>query len=165
MPETTETFINTRATMLATVFLTRKPSMSVSRIDLGHVQLLASSLPRDDDSVKEFGVILWGTAKKLPNDEEATKHANTHWRGKHGVMNELPRFAMPVLTLLYSVEEDLGYYAWAWEPYIELPSDQPKLRKPDSLACKKIQSDSLDKIVAKVRNWHDALARIVFSEV
>jgi hypothetical protein len=164
MPEISDTFINTRATMLANVFLTRKPSMHVSRIDVGHVQFLACSLQRDDDAIREFGVILWGTAKKLPNEEEATKHANTHWRGRYDVRNDLPRFAMPVLVLLYSVEEDLGYYAWAWEPFLESPSDQPKLRKPDSLACKKIQSDSLDKIVAKVRSWHDALARIVFSE-
>jgi hypothetical protein len=70
---------------------------------------------------------------------------------------------MPVLVLVYSVEEDHGYYAWAWEPSVD-SSSSPNLRKPHSLSCTKINSDSLDKILSKSRSWHDALSQIVFPE-
>src|SRR5437667_11355747 len=120
MPATTEAFINNRATMLANVFLTRKPTIQVNRLDVGHVQLLVSDLPEEAESVRSFGVILWGTGKKLPNEEDATKYANSHWRGKtDAAHDDLPRFFIPILVLVFSVEEDLGYYAWAWEPSID----------------------------------------------
>jgi hypothetical protein len=111
MPATTEAFINKRATMLANVFLTRKPTIQVNRLDLGKVQLLVNDLPDEPKAVRSFGVILWGTAKKLANEEDATKYANSHWRGGADPAQEgLPRFFMPILVLVFSVEEDLGYY-------------------------------------------------------
>jgi hypothetical protein len=81
MPATIDAFIDKLATMLADVFLTRKPTIQVNRLDVGHVQLLVSDLPDEAKSVRSFGVILWGTGKKLANEEKATKSANSHWRG------------------------------------------------------------------------------------
>jgi hypothetical protein len=165
MHATIEEFINNRATMLANVFLTRKPTIRVNRLDVEHVQLLVNDLS-DETSVRPFGVILWGTRKKLANEQAATKYANSHWRGEtDAARDNLPRFSMPVLVLVYSVgEEDLGYYAWAWEPVPDSPAGSTTLRKPESLTCTKIHSHSLDKILSKVGAWHDALARIVFAD-
>src|SRR4051812_10407681 len=104
MPTTTEAFINKRATMLANVFLTRKTTIQVNRLDVGHVQLLVTDLPDEAKSVRSFGVILWGTGKKLANEEDATKYANSHWRGgTDAAHDELPRFFMPILILVFSV--------------------------------------------------------------
>src|SRR3954447_15062665 len=157
MPTTTEAFITKRANMLANVFLTRKPTIQVNRLDVGHVQLLVTDLQDETKSVRSFGVILWGTGKKLANEEDATKYANSHWRGETDAAHNLPRFFMPILVLVFSVEEDLGYYAWAWEPSLDSPSHSITLGKPESLTCTKIHSHSLDKILSKVGAWHDAV--------
>ncbi len=163
MPATTEAFINNRATMLANVFLTRKPTIQVNRLDVGHVQLMVNDVPGEAKSVMSFGVILWGTGKKLANEEDATKYANSHWRGgTDAAHDDLPRFFMPILVLVFSVEEDLGYYAWAWEPSLDSLSHSTTLRKPERLTCTKINNQSLDRILSKVGAWYDAVARIVF---
>lgn len=163
MPATTEAFINNRATMLANVFLTRKPTTQVNRLDLGHVQLLVNDLPPKTELVRSFGVILWGTGKKLANEEDATKFANSHWcGGTDTAHDDLPHFFMPILVLVFSVEEDLGYYAWAWEPSFDSPPHSTTLRKPERLTCTKIHSDSLDKILSNVGAWYEAISRIVF---
>src|SRR5262249_53225214 len=106
MPATTEAFINNRATMIANVFLTRKTTIVDNRHEVGHVELLVTDLPAEAKSVRSFGVILWGTGKKLANEEEATKYANSHWRGgTDAAHDDLPRFFMPILVLVFSVEE------------------------------------------------------------
>jgi hypothetical protein len=161
MPATIEAFINNRATMLANVFLTRKPTVQVNRLDVGHVQLLVNEA--EANSVRSFGVILWGTGKKLANEEDATKYANSHWSGGIDTAHaDLPRFFMPILVLVFSVEEDLGYYAWAWEPSLDTPSHSVTLRKPERLTCTKIHSNTLDKILSQVGAWYDAMAQFVF---
>jgi hypothetical protein len=69
---------------------------------------------------------------------------------------------MPIVVLVFSVDEDLGYYAWAWDPSPDSQSQSTALRKPKRLDCTKIHSNSLDKIVSKVGAWYDAVARIIF---
>src|SRR5262245_49641269 len=155
MPATiTDDFVNHRVNLLAKVFLTRLPTIQVNRLDVGHVQLLAIDLPdeKKDDTVRSFGIILWGTAKPLATEEDATKDANSHWRRRHNRASKVPPFSFPVLALVSSVENDLGYYAWAWEPSVDEGTESPLLHKPVALACSKIHSDSLDKIVSVVRD-------------
>jgi hypothetical protein len=154
-------FIAHRTEALARVFLTRRQDITVLSFEERHLDLFASIEPRPADPVRGFmgfGVIRWGTDRVLPTEAAATQYANTRWRAETKKEKERTVYFLPVLLLLFSMEDDQGYYAWVTEPCVGEGDGFPKLKVVEQLDCTGLERGSLDDIVSRVKEWYTHLA-------
>jgi hypothetical protein len=105
-----------------------------------------------------FGVILWGTDRPLSSEAIARRFMNQRWKFNQTLPKT--KYFIPVLCLAFSVTEDVGYYAWGWEP-METDDNRPSLVAKESLDPTLIEKDSLDDIVETVHRWYSQLANVV----
>ncbi len=151
-------YVGKRTKILASAFLTRQPGIFVETVEFPHIDLLVQLGPSAADSkqaVRILGVVLGGTAQELRTEEQATRFANTKWR--HRPDHKVSYF-MPIVNLLFSMEDDQGYYAWSCQPELALGhSHSAKLNIPDKLSCKKIDANpstrSLMWLIGGMKPW------------
>jgi hypothetical protein len=164
MHQPNNAFIGHRTEALAKVFLTRRPDIVALPFEHGDLDLFVSIDPHPEDSIRGFtgfGVILSGTDRALPTEEAATQYANAAWRARTKNAKAKTVYFLPVVLLLFSMEKDQGYYAWVTEPYVDEREGLPKLKVVDRLVCTKLERDSLDEIVSRVKDWYANLASAI----
>ncbi|HKI35968.1 MAG TPA: hypothetical protein VKA46_29195 [Gemmataceae bacterium] len=163
MNETENKFIVNRAETLAREFLTRRPEVVIhpfNDYDLGFVVTLDPSASLKIQGFSPFGVIVWGTNKSVSSEMAASQFATRRWKSEDEPSKSSHRYFLPVIALLYSVKEDVGYYAWISEPHF--PNDgPPKLIPNEHLDCTMIMRNSLDNIVEKIAEWYTRLATVI----
>lgn len=165
MNATANKYIANRATTLAREFLTRRPDVTLHPFDDNELDLVATLDPSASLKVSgfsPFGVMVWGTDKSIASEAAASSFASRRWQSKDKEPEVTRAYFLPVIALLYSVKEDVGYYAWVSEP--EFPSDgPPKLIPNERLDCALITRNSLDHVVHKVAEWYTRLASVILS--
>jgi hypothetical protein len=160
-------FIRHRTEALATVFLTRRPDIQITSFGSG-IDLFARIIPSKQDGPVGFfgfGVKLAGTGISLPDEDAANRY------GRHLVPNkisgrerEYAQYYFPVLTLLFTMDEDRGYYAWVTEPILVPSQGKPHLRRVTNLEFRSVHRATLDEIVERVKSWYKALAKEIFDQ-
>jgi hypothetical protein len=55
---------------------------------------------------------------------------------------------------------DAGFYAWSTEPILE-QSGTPRLRLNQTPSCARFDRKALDKVVARVKEWHERLFEVL----
>lgn len=165
MNETENKFIVNRAETLAREFLTRRPEVVIHPFDSSDLDFVVTLYPSASLRIQgfsPFGVIVWGTDKSLSSEGAASSFASRQWHSADKRSKGSHLYFLPVVALLYSVKEDVGYYAWISEPHF--PSDgPPKLIPNEQLDCTMItrNSHSLDNIVQVIAKWYTRLATVV----
>ena len=156
----TQALLEKRTELLATLFLTRHPAV-VTRVELDDIDLIVHLFPDKEDpasTVPVFGVILKGTANSIEDEGQAGRHLSHFWTKR-----KARRYFMPILVMLYSMNNDQGYYAWAFEPWVNLAETLPRLTKHPKLEFAKANHNASDEITEQVRAWYDALSSIIFN--
>jgi hypothetical protein len=64
----------------------------------------------------------------------------------------------PVVYFVFSMLNDDGFYAWAIEPIVE-PTGRPRLCRPKTIECRKLDRSALNEIVTAIDRWYDALVQ------
>ena len=163
MPPSISQYVVQRAEILAMTFLTRQPGVIVQKVEFPTLDFLIQVYPQEDDprqAVRMFGVLLAGTSQELRNEEQATRFANTKWRHRH---DPRPYYFFPILNLVFSMEDDQGYYAWSCAPRNSSAEySSPTLHLLEKLSCKKVERKSLDEVIDEVDTWYEALASVVY---
>ncbi|MCI0461187.1 MAG: hypothetical protein L0Z62_29925 [Gemmataceae bacterium] len=69
-------------------------------------------------------------------------------------VQSIGRFAFPVCVFYFTVKDDEGYHAWAYEPFVT-PEGTLKLLLPAEARCRKLNNESLAEIVSAVQRWYE----------
>jgi hypothetical protein len=158
-------FIVSRAQTVAREFLTRRPEAVIHPFDGNDLDLVVTLDPSASLEIpgfSPFGVFVWGTNQSISSGKVASNFATRRWKSERERSNSSHTYLLPVIALLYSVKEDIGYYAWISEPLI--PQDgPPKLIPNEDLHCTLIMRNSMDKIVQKVAGWYTRLSSVLLS--
>jgi hypothetical protein len=163
MNEIENKFIVNRAETLAREFLTRRQEVVIHPFDDNDLHLVVTLAPSPSLKIQgfsPFGMIVWGTDKSVSSEKAASSYATRRWKSDGERSKSSHTFFLPVITLLYSVKEDVGYYAWILEPHFPTEGP-PKLIPNEDLDCTLIMRNSLDNIVQKVAEWYTRLATVV----
>lgn len=150
-------FIEQRTKALAVVALTRRRDLVINWLEddsSGMDMYVRIGPPSKQQFVRSFGVLLKGTAHPIPTVKVATSEIN-----KRIPPDRRKWHSFPVLIMLFSMEQDKGYWAWYTEPSIE--GDNPKLSFPEKFTCNVINEKHIEEIVQIVDAWYDALYRIL----
>jgi hypothetical protein len=150
-----------RTKALATVALTRRPDVVVLEIDKhDFLDLYVQILPDDEEEAGfiGMGVVLSGTTQNLDTARAATAFARKKLEGKR------PKalFYFPVLFLVFSMQNDKGYYSWLIMPSVD--AEGPKLHALDKAECRVFDEQSLDEIVSMTTKWYAALRSAIVIE-
>jgi hypothetical protein len=144
-------FVGERARALATVYLTRRDDLVVTKAGPGTgLDLLIFITKKErEPSVRQFGVFLRGA--KGPVTEA---RADRILRPTMQSFLRVGPFPYPVSLFYFTMEDDQGYYTWVAEPAVE--AGQPQLRMHEAAHCPKLDAGALGEIVEKVDRWYDA---------
>ena len=162
MSQSTDRFlIAQRAKILAMVQFTSRPDLQVSDFPEGSgLDLLVRIVSPAPGYQKLLGVKLKGTNVALPGADRATRYLGTtnwYWKSEGKLM---PKYSFPVIVLLFSMEDDKGYFAWSIEPLVNR-SGEPKLKLNDAPTCTPFDRTSLGSIVDRVNQWYDSLVALL----
>jgi hypothetical protein len=158
---TSQTLIEHRVNALAYVFLTRLANAEVTSVEWAGLDLLIRFLPDEkkypelQESVLSVGCILKGTSLPMGSISAANKYLLSATR-----VRDRQQYFFPVLTLLFSMVDDTGYYAWHAEPVVSNPG-QPVLIHPAKYECSTIDEGSLDAITGKIVQWYNRLSQFL----
>jgi len=143
--------IRERASALATVYLTRRPDLTIREeiADIG-IDLLVSLHPEEKEGVRQFGVEFRGAVSAV-----AVHHANAVLRPSMQRMLRYGPFPFPVVLFFFTMANDEGWYTWAAEPVIAADGS-PELRQHGEADCRPLDDEAVDKIVDQVDRWYDA---------
>lgn len=146
-------YVEQRATALALVYLTRRDDLVVRQEherDYG-LDFIVEIVDKDQPTRKVFGIQLKAdtsiTAEEAASDKFTSTLQDQQWLGK------LP---FPVCLFLFSVKEGVGFYKWLTKPVVTADST-PKLQLNVTGEFNKLNTESLDTLVAEVNQWYDAL--------
>lgn len=142
-------FIDHRVNALANVFLMGRNSITTCELpNFGELDLLARYVPDEDEYEKLFAVILKGTPEPLPTPQIAASYLN-RWRKSHKSIQFWP---FPVLVLVFSMQDDEGYFAWQIEPKVTL--GQAQLKRNTSFTPERATKKGLDAITKNIEQWY-----------
>jgi hypothetical protein len=147
-----------RSELLARVFLTRRLNINVHPFGDNNDEGLNFICTIRDDRVKgflPFGVLVWGTAKELSTETEATAYG----RQKKKVLRQ-STFFFPVVVLLFSMQDDQGYFSWLVEPCQE----GNKLFHVPELKFKTFDTKHLDRMIKRIASWYNRLSHDIVAE-
>jgi hypothetical protein len=150
--------VEKRTDLLASLYLTRDPAV-VTRVEDIDLDFIVHLFPdgTNQGSVPAFGVIVRGTAIPLESAEAAERHLNHQW-----AKLKAHRYFMPVIALLFSMNQDQGYYTWVSEPRVDPVSKLPVLVKLARPEFEKVSGKTYDRTMSVIREWYGRLAEIVF---
>jgi hypothetical protein len=162
MVNTLTKYTEERAELLAKLILTRRKDLQVvsfaDREELG-IDMIVRILQAgaDEQMVSPyFAAQILGTSDLLEDEDAATKFANRN--GKHRPTQML--WLCPILVLLFTVERDVGYYAWLLKPDVSA-KEGPSLTRVQSLSMKKLSNKTVDEIIRQVRDWFEAMRELL----
>lgn len=147
-----------RSESLALVALTRRKDVQPIRFDVGEVDFLVrlAGTTGEREQFRCLGIAVKGTENAVASTGKASVLANSMFR----VRGANPSgFYFPVLALLFTMENDKGYYAWMMQPGIDEAQEEPKLWKKSKLNCGLFTDDACDEIIESVRDWYDLVER------
>jgi hypothetical protein len=159
MDETLQAYTGERAVLLARLILTRKKGAVVHNVsasmgpDSGFDLLVSASLP--DTSSRHapvFGVQVMGTPDPLPDELHAARFANTNLKKQR----KAGFFLFPTVVLIFSMEDDLGYYDWLLKPILN-EDGYPGLRQASTLNPRKITKKAIEHIYSEAEEWYLAV--------
>ena len=152
--------ISVRTGLLAKVFLTQKPAVVTDIHDVPGLDFFVQLSPEDNEKpspIPAFGVFAKGTIKPLADKMAANHHLATYWEKA-----KVNRFAMPFLGLLFSMNGDVGYWSWLYEPMIHEHSRFPGLQVIEHPNFQKIEATTAKETMTKIVEWYSVLGEIVF---
>jgi hypothetical protein len=160
MPASVDKYVGQRAELLADLVLTRRKEVQVFRVgakDIGMDLVVRLMHPVANNQILPmFGVQVKGTAQPLEDERSATRLA-TQWVKARPMKGA---FLFPVALLLFSMEDDTGYFGWLMEPRVA-KGEEPALARPEFLEMKKITKKSVDEMLQRVVSWFEAMGKIV----
>jgi hypothetical protein len=80
--------------------------------------------------------------------------ANEHLKPVMGKVRSIGPFHFPVCVFYFTVKDDQGYYAWAYEPVVTAEG-QLRLTARAEAHGNKLSNESLEDIVSAVKRWYD----------
>ena len=144
-------FVAERGRALAMVLLTRRDDLVVKETrEENALDLTVCIKTREDARNRSFGVYLEAAMTPVLPDV-ADKQLKPVLRK----VQSIGPFRFPVCVFYFTVKDDQGYYAWAYEPVVTAQG-QPGLRAHQRAHCRKLNNESLEEIVAAVQRWYDA---------
>jgi hypothetical protein len=147
-----EWFVAERARALAMVLLTRRDDLLVK--DTKEESALDYTVYiKTGEGVgnRPFGVRVAATMSPTTLDE-----ANKQLRPVLGQVQADGPFHFPVCVFYFTVKNDQGYYAWAYEPVVT-QEGEPRLPAPAKAPCFELNNESLEKIVSAAKRWYEVL--------
>lgn len=145
------TMIMHRAEALALVALTRNRFVTPIRADVGDLDFLALVQGKEEFAeLRVFGVVVKATTK-LGSLASANRYG-ARYNADHKITST--KYLFPTIALLFSMEDEKGYFAWVTEPEIEKRSTVPKLKQHDSLQFHEFDGPALDLIADSVSYWY-----------
>ncbi|MHC5541121.1 DUF4365 domain-containing protein [Singulisphaera rosea] len=150
MQTSSSSIIGRRSEAMAQVFLTGSLNVEVFGVDhLLDIDQIAK-ITSESRLQRLFGVIVKGTSLSLPDARTADAHLGADFRKRR----QISSLSMPVIILLFSMKEDVGYYAWQAEPV--LADSAPKLRIHERFTCQLADDSALNTITSKIDRWYDS---------
>jgi hypothetical protein len=146
-------FIDQRAEALANVYLTRSQNLVIKRLDHDFgIDLLVEIVQNNCLTGKVFGVQIKGRDQSLKNcqhDLLPTTEAHDDY------FQNLP---FPVCMLLFTMEDDRGYYRWVNYSTSQL---SPDLTSVDQETWRSLDGDGIEHIIQAVNDWYNAKRRAI----
>lgn len=139
-----ESFLAQRAESLAYVHLSRLPNLHVHRqhgSDLG-LDYLVEITRNGEPTGRFFAVEVKGT------NSERARLPKQVWALSH------PEIPMPVCLLVFTLQNDKGYFAWIKEP---IGSNLVLRSINESVKLQELTTDKLADAVSKVQSWYESL--------
>jgi hypothetical protein len=158
MPTIPQKYIDTRTEILAKALLTSEPAI-VTPLEDQNLHYLVQLYPEKSQYtiIPAFGVILVGTVATIEDEEKASHLANKAWK-----QMEKDIHLMPVLMLVFTLDNDQGYIAWVQEPCIgDIP---PLLWRSKALECHKVSPKMFSATLKQIRKWYENLGEFVFQK-
>jgi hypothetical protein len=155
MDKTGNAFIENRTLALASVYLTRRDDLELVSFHSGGLDLMVRIISGSPGYEQYFGVILHGTTDPLASNEDADRYL-THRARNRKNRTAVPIVSFPVISIVFSMPNDEGYYGWSAEPIVD-EEGGPTLKSNPKPACSRLDRKALDQIVAKVEAWYDRL--------
>jgi hypothetical protein len=162
MSEADKAMIEKRSQLLARVALTRGLHVDVHPFsdspDTG-IDFIGTIRPNPEDKVQgflPFAVLVWGTAKELATEEEATKYA----RSQKKMHLQKTEFFMPVIVLLFSMQQDKAYCAWLVKP----SKDSTKLVHLKDLDFTLFDRKELNSTVSSIKEWYERMTPTIVGQ-
>jgi hypothetical protein len=146
-----DAFLAERVRALATVYLTRRDDLRIETKEGLGLDFLVYILKEEDPSQRPFGVLLRAEmAPVTPEQANALLHPSV------SSFRELGTFPYPVCLFFFTMRDDKGYFTWLLEPLVN-GQGKPRLRARSEADCKPLDREAIDRIVATVDHWYDAL--------
>jgi hypothetical protein len=146
-------YIPERTRALATMYLTRRPDLTVKfERDTG-LDILVEIGGRAGVEWRAFGVVLLGSMSKT-TISGANKYLNKNakWLNRGELIHRIPS---PTCLFYFTMKDDAGYYTWMAEPIVK--DDAAKLKFHTTADCRLLDRAGLDEIVSRVNDWYNAL--------
>jgi hypothetical protein len=144
--------VEQRSELLAKVSLTRRLNINVHPFDDTSEEGLNYICTIRSDRVEgflPFGVRVWGTARELSTEADANAFGRQKWKViKHTT------FFIPVVVLLFSMQNDLGYFSWLVAPC----KKGNKLLFATELKFKVFDAKQLNRMIERITEWYKRMA-------
>jgi hypothetical protein len=111
----------------------------------------------EDVGNRPFGVFMAATMTPVTLDG-----ANEQLKAVLGEVQAIGPFHFPVCVFYFTVKDDQGYYAWAYEPVVTAEG-QPRLEAHAQAHGLKLSNESLEEIVSAVKRWYDVFYATITS--
>ena len=167
MSTVTVDYVAKRAELLAQLVLTRRKGVQLLSFTVGShmgIDLIAQLPPlrpsNHDKPIQPYLCVqVRGTSEPLEDEQTATAYAKRYWE------SEQPSgmFLSPVVSFLFSVDGDKGYFSWAMEPRVD-GEEGPSLSRVEVPEMTKITRKSIDAILDEVEKWFDAMSDRFFRD-
>jgi hypothetical protein len=141
-------FIDQRAEALANVYLTRSQNLMIKRLDHDFgIDLLVEIVQSNCLTGKIFGVQIKGCDEALKNCQQyllsTTEECDEYFQN-------LP---FPVCMLLFTMEDDKGYYKWV---NYSTSQSSPDCNSIDQETWRSLDGTGIEYIIQAVNAWYDA---------
>jgi hypothetical protein len=152
-------FVRERARALAMVLLTRRDDLVVkeTKEEEGDPDYTVYINGEESVGQRPFGVYLAATMTPVTLDV-----ANKQLKPAMEQVQRRGPFQFPVCVFYFTVKDDQGYYAWAYEPVVT-KEGQPRLKSHSEASCRRLTDAALEEIVSSVKRWYDVFYATITS--
>ncbi|HYT87944.1 MAG TPA: hypothetical protein VEL76_04435 [Gemmataceae bacterium] len=143
-------FVTERAKALAVVLLTRRDDLAVKETqEENGLDYTVRIMTGHNGGDRPFGVYMGASMASVTLEE-----ANKQLKPVMGKVQSIGPFHFPVCVFYFTVKDDQGYYAWAYEPLVTAEG-QLRLTAHAEAHCNKLRNESLEDIISAVMRWYD----------
>ena len=156
MSESIKKFIAQRAELLATLFLTRREEVEIVRLgdksdELFDFYINVKAAEGKGNTFGRIGVKTYGVSPAIADAAAAKKLVHKRIEDPQA----MPRIPIPVVVMLFSMENDEGYYGWLKEPQVQ--GEHPLLVIPQTVDMKPLDTKAVNEIVDRSLEWSTRL--------